>query len=29
MEKGVIKTKLVEFSSYAIIFVIILFSIEF
>lgn len=29
MEKGVIKTKLIEFISYAIIFVIILFSIEF
>lgn len=29
MEKEVIKTKLIEFISYAIIFVIILFSIEF
>lgn len=29
MEKEVIKTKLMEFISYAIIFVIILFSIEF
>ena len=29
MGKGVIKTKLIEFISYTIIFVIVLFSIEF